>query len=112
MSNLTDYLKSQTQKITFMEGREKRDLKELLNQEITITDFAFLNGADGKYAVFTIKEDDNSFYFSSSVLTSRFIDIEHEGLKEEVQRDGLKIILKEKKSKDTGRTYIAVEFVL
>lgn len=112
MSNLTDYLKNKTQKITIMEGREKRDLKELLRKQVTIDNYDFLSGTDGLYAVFTIKEDETSFYFGSSVLTDDLVGIDQAGLKQEVINEGLKIELEERKSKNSNRTYIAVNFII
>lgn len=112
MSRLLDYLQNKTKQITIMEGREKRELKELLGKNITINNFDFLSGTDGVYAVFTIKEDETGFYFSSSVLTDHLKGIENEGLKEDVITEGLQLQLEERKSKNSNRTYISVNFII
>lgn len=109
--NLQEFLKEKHSKLTIMEGREKEDQKSLLDKEITINDYDFLNGEDGEYAVFTIKEDEKCFYFASKILTEELKDIENAGYKSSVQKDGLKIKLIEKKSKNSNRKYIAVEFI-
>lgn len=111
MSKLTDYIQNKNSKITIMEGREKEELRSLLDKEVTINNFDFLNGKDGIYAVFTIAEDEKSFYFASSIITENLLDIEREGLKEEVQKEGLKIKLTERKSESSKRNYIAVNFI-
>lgn len=111
MSRLNDYLKNKNSKLDIMEGREKEDLKSLLDKEVHINNFDFLTGDDGIYAVFTIAEDEKSFYFASSILTEDLQAIEKEGLKEDVQNEGLGIKLEERKSKNTKRTYIAVNYI-
>ena len=111
MSKLNDYLKNKNSKISIMEGREKEDLKSLLDKEVTINDYDFLNGEDGIYAVFTIKEDTESFYFASSILTEDLQAMENAGLKDDIQTEGLRIKLEERKSKNSKRTYIAVNYI-
>lgn len=111
MSKLTDYIKQKQTKLEIMEGREKEDLKSLLEKEIHINDFDFLNGEDGTYAVFTIAEDEKYFYFGSSIITDLLIDIEKQGLKDELKLEGLGVKLVEKKSKTSKRNYIAVEYL-
>ena len=68
MSKLTDYIKQKQTKLEIMEGREKEDLKSLLEKEIHINDFDFLNGEDGTYAVFTIAEDEKYQGFMEQML--------------------------------------------
>lgn len=108
---LQDYLKQKHGKLAIMEGKEKEDLKSLLNKEITINDYDFLNGEDGIYAVFTIKEDEKCFYFGSSIITDELKGIDEAGLKEELKQEGLKVKFVEKKAKNSSRKYIAVEFI-
>lgn len=111
MSRLDDFIKQKQTRIEIMEGREREDLKSLLEKEIHINDFDFLSGDDGVYGVFTIAEDDKSFYFASSVITELLQGLEKEGLKEEVKSTPLGIKLQERKSKSSKRNYIAYEFI-
>ena len=108
---LKDYLKQKHGRLEIMEGKEKEDLKSLLEKEVTIDNFDFLHGEDGEYVVFTIKEDKKSFYFGSTILTEELKDLENAGYKDEIIKEGLKIKLTERKSKNSSRKYIAVEFI-
>ena len=111
MSKFTDYLKNKHARLEIMEGREKADVQDILNKNIHIDNFDFLNGEDGEYAVFTITEDENNFYFASSVLTQELKDIEKDGMKEDAINETISIKLYERKSKNGKRTYIAVEYL-
>lgn len=94
--------------IEFMSERTKGELDELLDKECTIVDFAFINGQEGEYAVFIVKEIEDSFYFGSSVVTEKLKALEED--LEEVKKEGLPVIFKEVKSKKTKRKYINCEF--
>ena len=111
MSKLTDYVQSKGKGIPFMEGREKEDLRSLLDSEVTIKDYDFLNGDNGEYAVFIIAEDDTKFYFGSSVVTDALKDLDNAGLKEDVRAEGLKVKLVERISKNGKRKYIGVTYI-
>ena len=111
MNKFTDYLKNKHSRLEIMKGKEKGDVQDLLDKEIHINNFDFLNGDDGEYAVFTIVEDDKQFYFASSVLTNELKDIENDGMKDDAIEETIAIKLYERKSKNGKRTYIAVEYV-
>ena len=94
--------------IEFMDKRTKGETEELLDQVVTIRDYAFISGQDGEYAVFIIDEDADKFYFGGKVITDNlkaFSEEEHEELKEE----GLPTLFAERVSKNK-RKYISVEF--
>lgn len=111
MSKFTDYLKNKHSRLEIMEGREKADVQDILDKNVHINNFDFLTGEDGEYAVFTIVEDENNFYFASSVLTQELKDIQNDGMKEDAIAETISIKLYERKSKNGKRTYIAVEYV-
>lgn len=111
MGKLQEFIKNKSNKISIMEGREKDDIRSLLEKTVTINNFDFLVGDNGKYAVFTIKEDEGAFYFGSSVVTDELEQIESNGLKQEVIEEGLKVKLEERKTKNGKRTYIAMTYV-
>lgn len=97
--------------LPLMEGRDKGDTKELLGQISTIEDYGFLpNDAGEAYAVFTVKERANKFYFGGSVLTARLTDLEAEGYHDTIVAEGLPMLMTEAKSKKSNRTYVNVEF--
>ena len=94
--------------IPFMEGRTKGEIKDLLNKNVSIKDFAFLDGDDGKYVVFIVDEMKDLFFFGGTVLTNNLLEITDEE-KEEVKLNGLPIKLFESTNKK-GRQYINVEY--
>lgn len=122
MSNLTmrkslkERAKEFSVQLPFMEGREKGDIKELVAQYTTITEYGFLKGKaeDGSaeerdYVVFIVNEDKKHFFFGGTVLTDQLQQLEAEGYHDDIVMEGLPMLLTEKKSKNK-RTYINVEF--
>ena len=107
--SLQEKAKQMNSGIEFMQGKEKGETTDLLDKKITIIDYDFLMGDDGEYAVFIIKEDDTKFYFAGTVLTNN-LKLFNEEEKEELQKDGLPTLLRERKSAKTKRTYVSVEF--
>lgn len=97
--------------LPLMDGREKGDTNELLGTINTITDYGFLpNDAGEPYAVFTVKERPDKFYFGGAVLTARLSDLEAEGYHDAVIAEGLPILLTTAKGKKSNRSYTNVEF--
>ena len=95
--------------IPFMKGRTKGEVAELLGNPVTIKDFDFLDGQDGKYVVFIVEEVKDSFFFGGSVLT-KDLELLSEDEKEDVKKNGLPVLMYEAKSKKSGRKYTAVKF--
>lgn len=98
-----------TAQLELMEGRTKGETDQLLNINVTVTDFGFLSGDNGDYVVFTIKEDPSKFFFGGGVLTSHIQELDKEGYKQAIQSEGLPIRLEKKKSK-ANRLYTNVIF--
>lgn len=98
-----------TSQLELILGREKGDTNALLDTAVTITDFDYLTGDKGEYAVFTIKEDAQQFYFGNSILTGHLKELEADGHKEEIQTHGLPTLFEQKRSKQ-NRTYTKVTF--
>lgn len=94
--------------IPFMKDRTKGDIREILNQNVTIKDFDFITGNDGEYVVFIVDEVKDSFFFGGSVLTSNLASLTEEE-KKEVKEQGLPVNLYEAKSKN-NRKYIGATF--
>ena len=66
--------KESTQLSPLMNGKTKVDVDELLNEEITITGFDFMeqkndNGETSRFAICTYAEDPEAFFFAGKVLT-------------------------------------------
>ena len=93
--------------VPFMEGRDKGDKAEILGKALHIEDFGFINGQDGKFAVMLFAEIPDKFYFGNSIVTEMLQTVERDNM-----RQGLRecaITFKERKSKESGRTYIAFD---
>lgn len=95
--------------IPFMEGRTKGELDEIIDKNVTITNFAFLKNDEGDYAVFVVKEIPDSFYFGGLVITENLKKLEEEGYKAEIEEKGLPVCVRVKKSKNK-KTYYMLEF--
>lgn len=109
--SLKDRAKEFDVQLPLMEGREKGDTKELIAQVTTITDYGFLpNEAGEPYAVFTVKERPNKFYFGGSVLTARLTELESDGYHDTIVSEGLPMLMTEAKSKKSNRAYTNVKF--
>ena len=106
---MLDYFKKFKKSIDFMDGRDRAELADLCTGEkYHIEEFAFLNGENGEYAVFIVKENDNLFYFGNSVVSEVLKQVETDNMSEELRSVGVvfeKVVSKKK------RAYIAIRFV-
>ena len=106
---MIDYFKKFKKSIDFMDGRDRAELADLCTGEkYHIEEFAFLNGENGEYAVFIVKENDNLFYFGNSVVSEVLKQVETDNMSEELRSVGVvfeKVVSKKK------REYIAIRFV-
>ena len=100
--------KNSNEGIPFMSERTAGKLDEILNQKLTIKDFAFLNKDGQDYTVFIVDEIKDSFYFGGSVITGALKDLSDEDIKE-VRESGLPVEFYEGKSKN-NRKYYAAKF--
>lgn len=108
--SLKDRAKEFSVSLPFMEGREKGDASELIGTVNTIDNYGFLPDDKGQpYVVFTVKERSKKFYFGGEVLTDRMTQLEAEGYREEIEAEGLPVLMTTKKSKN-GRNYTNIEF--
>lgn len=108
MKSLQERVKELTKKLSIMEGRTKGENCEIEGKVVTINDFDIIKG-ESDYAVYTVKEIDDTFFFGGMVLTEHLKQLEVEGYKEAIQKEGLRVMIKECKSKK-GRTYYSVDF--
>ena len=108
--SLKERAKEFSVQLPFMEGREKGDAESLISQVITIRDYGFLKGDDGRdYAVFITDEYSKFFFFAGAVLTDQLQQLEADGYRTEIMEEGLPTLLTKKLSKNK-RSYVAVEF--
>lgn len=82
-----------------MENREKLETDDVIDKELTVTDFDFAESNKGAFVVLIFKEFPNSFYFGGSVLTEFFSDFTEEDRNELYESGGLVVKLKRVKSK-------------
>ena len=68
--------------VPFMEGREKGNLQDVLDEPLHIVGFGFLNGDDGKYAVMMFAEHPDQFYFGNSIITEMLETVDEDGAQE------------------------------
>lgn len=96
--------------IPFMEGRTPAELTT--GEVMTLCDYGFIDGKDGKYVVFMTKENDSNFYFGGLVLTQlcEQLDEYSEDEIKAVLEQGIQFTTEKKKSKN-GRTYTKVKLL-
>ena len=95
--------------IKFMDSREKGTTSHLYGHIVTVTDYAFIRTEYGESLVFIIKENKDEFFFGATVITDSFKYFSEQE-KEEIQKEGLPILLSETKNKKGNRKYQTVLF--
>lgn len=94
--------------IKFMENRTRGDLKEILNNEVILRDYDFINGKEGRFVVFIVDGIEDKFFFGGSVITELLDSLTPEE-KKELQAEGVPVEVYSKKSKN-GREYNGMTF--
>ena len=110
MKSLRERAKEFSARLPFMEGKDKGETRDLINQHTTIIDYGFLPDDRGEhYVVIAVKERPGKFYFGGQVLTDQLAQLDGDGYGPEIREEGLPLLLTEKRSRN-GRTYTNVEF--
>lgn len=111
--SLQDRAKEFSILLPFMEGKEKGEMDRIVGEPFTINNFGFLqDNSDGvvkEYVCFTVAEDTQHFYFGGQVLTENLKELEEDGYREEIEKEGLPVLFDKKKSKNK-REYTTVTF--
>lgn len=97
--------------LPFMEGREKGEQKDLIGSIVNVNAFGFLEGNDGKFLAFTVKEDNGRFFFGGGVATETFDKLTEIASIEEINQlleEGIPVKFTEKMSKNK-RKYTKIE---
>lgn len=88
--------------IPIMDGREKGDTSDLLDEIILVNNYDFGKGEDGsEYVVFTITSNDTEFFFGSSVVSENFKELDNvlnDEEKTELFAAGIEMTIHQKKS--------------
>ena len=95
--------------IPFMEGAERKLIKDILDTPVHIVDYGYIDGKDGKFACMKLAEYDGAFFFGNVIITDMLMEIDKDGMKEELANQA--IVFSERISKESNREYIAFEFV-
>lgn len=95
--------------IPFMEGREKGNLRDMVDRPLHIVDFGFIEGKDGKFAVIAFIEDVNRFYFGNSIVTEMLEEVDADGMRDELAQQAIQFDLRV--SKERGQEYMAFDFI-
>lgn len=105
--NVMEFLRQQSAQLPLMEGKEKGDIKQILDTPLTVTDYGFLNNEAGEpYAVFTTAEFPHFFFFGGTVPTDRFLLMDQSGYREDILGGNLKVVLSEKRARKSGKIYV------
>lgn len=103
---------NQGQGIPFMDGADKIDIPQ--GENLTITDYGFIHGEDGDFAVLQFAEYKNAFAFGNSIITEDIKQMEKDfSSKSDVLAELAKVtvVFTKRKNKSGKREYMAVEFV-
>ena len=110
MKSLRDRAKELQNSLPFMESREKGEMKRIVDMNVTIRDYGFLQDEKEKeYVCFIIDEDPQNFYFGGQVLTDNMHDLEADGYHAEILENGLPARFGTKMSKNK-KEYTTVTF--
>jgi hypothetical protein len=94
--------------ITFMDTCEKAQITELFDKVVHITDYGYIKGDTGEYAVLTVEETPGKFYFANSIVTDMLHEVDEQGLKGEIKDAPIKFV---KRVSKRGRNYVGYEFL-
>ena len=111
MMSLKDRVKNLGVAIKLAENREKGELEELLDRNITINNAEMVYLDTDGYVAFTVKEEKKKFYFGGKVLTQDLSTLLEEGYLDEIKKDGLPVLLTREKSRKTGNRYTKVTYL-
>lgn len=98
--------------IPFMDNSTKIDIPQ--GEKLTITDYGFIHGEDGDFAVLQFAEHKNSFAFGNSIITDNLKQMEQDfNDKSDVlfALADVKVVFSKRKNKAGKREYMSVEFV-
>lgn len=95
--------------IPFMDGREKGDTQTLAGKEWHISDFGFIKGDNGEFAVAIFEEDAERFYFLNNILTEMLQKVAAAGKRDELPAQRIRFEVRP--NKQGKREYMTFEFV-
>lgn len=93
--------------VPFMEGREKGNIHEIVDEPLHIMEFGFIHGNNGDFAVIRVAEVEDKFYFCNSIITELLQTVRDDGMESELAEQV--VYFEERKSKN-GQTYMTYRF--
>ena len=93
--------------IPFMEGRDKGDLRDMLDQPLHIIDFGFIKGKNGDFAVIALAEESDKFYFCNSIITDMLRTVQADDMQDALPQQAIEFTLRMSKG---GQEYMTFEF--
>lgn len=108
---MNDFFKSLNggSSVACMNGRSKGVISDIYDQTVHIAaDFDFLHGENGEYAVFTLVEDPQKFYFGNSIITDMLHAVADNGMRDDLPDQP--VVFSIRKSKKFNRFYTTFEF--
>lgn len=110
--NLQQYRESRNTVSLDLEGKTKIETKDLIDTDLTITDWSMFKGKNGKTtAIVLVKEKPDNFLFAGTVLAGMLEDFQQDKeLCDQVKKFGVKVHFSTAKSKDNVE-YTNVEIV-
>lgn len=95
--------------IEFMDEGKKADIKSLVgNGVFHISDYGFIEGEDGRYAAFTVREHPGFFYFSSKPVYEVIAQVDEDGMRDALFEQAVQFVSGTNRQ---GREYTAMAFV-
>ena len=95
--------------IPFMEGRDKGNLRDMVDAPLHIVDYGFIEGKDGTFAVIAFAEDTDHFYFGNSIITEMLLQVDEDDMRHELAEQT--IVFSMRVSKERNQEYMAFDFV-
>lgn len=95
--------------IAFMDEGKKADIKSLVGDGVFhISDYGFIDGEDGRYAAFTVRERPGFFYFTSKPVYEVIAQVDEDGMRDALFEQAVAFVSGTNKQ---GREYTAMTFV-
>lgn len=109
------YFKNLTsQGVPFMDGRDRGDINDLVNEDLHVEDYGYIRGKKGEYAVIAFREYPKNFYFGGMVLTDILHRIDRDNMKEQLLGETMRLSMKDAKEPDRDGNiyqYMVVDFI-
>lgn len=111
MKDFLERVKELNNRSSLMDGKEKGANIEIEGKTVTLSDYEFRKDERGEtYAVYTVKEIENTFFFAGMDLSQKLVTLDEEGYKEQIKKQGLPMKLHKLKTKK-GREFYTVDFL-